>query len=229
MKHALLALFIGLVSAINAHAQSATVHYPVTGPFVAVKVHSAFNVKVSDQVSDVVVTIDQKAQPKVVVKVEDGILTIGVKGPTRYKGKAVAVIPAPEHLYGVNLSGASSFRGNLAGELVKVILSGASTFVGNIDADELKVEASGASTLKADGACGDMKMTVSGASSILAGNLLADTVKGEVSGASHVDISCASLLKVEASGASHVSYHPAAGSTPQVNCVTSGASTVKAK
>ena len=72
-------------------------------------------------------------------------------------------------------------------------------------------------------------MEVSGASSLRAGDLLADTVKGTVSGASNVAISCASLIDVDASGASHVTYSPAAGSSPKVNCRTSGASSVRAR
>lgn len=216
----------------------ATGNYPVDAPYTKLDVSNAFEVTVSDQVTDVVVTVGELAQERVVVRVVDGELQIGFKPNTWYNGKATAVIPATIGLRRLELSGASSFTGNLYSNgdydsrNAGVKLSGASTFRGGIDAAELDVELSGASEAFIDGLdltkLDKMEIDLSGASTLKAPYLSAESVYGEMSGASNADVTCCFNLNVKLSGASTLTYGTYSDDChPVVNCPTSEGSTVR--
>lgn len=204
-------------------------NYPINGTFTELDVSNAFDVTVSDQVSDVVVTVGELAHARVVVKVLNGRLYIGFKPHTMYNGHATAVIPANANLRELDLSGASSFTGDLNGDDVEIDLSGASTYRGTVDATELNVELSGASDAHISGVCQDkMEIDLSGASTLKAVNLNAQSVFGNLSGASDADVTVCSSLNVELSGASTLTYGTVSDEcNPVVNCNTSGSSTVR--
>lgn len=206
----------------------ATKNYPISGAFTKLDVSNAFKVTVSDQVTDVVVTVGELAHDRVVVRVVDGELRIGFKPNTNYSGKAKAVIPAAV-LRKLDLSGASSFTGDLRGDDVDIELSGASTYRGTVEATELDIDLSGASDAILSGACQTkMEIDLSGASTLKAANLSAMSVYGEMSGASDADVTVCSDLNVELSGASTLTYGTSSEDChPVVNCSTSGASTVQ--
>ncbi len=206
----------------------ATKNYPINGAYTKLDVSNAFDVTVSDQVTDVVVTVGELAHDRVVVKVVDGELQIGFKPNTNYSGKAKAVIPAAV-LRKLDLSGASSFTGDLRGDDVDIELSGASTYRGTVEATELDIDLSGASDAILSGACQTkMEIDLSGASTLKAANLSAMSVYGEMSGASDADVTVCSDLNVELSGASTLTYGTSSEDChPVVNCSTSGASTVQ--
>ena len=206
----------------------ATKNYPINGAYTKLDVSNAFDVTVSDQVTDVVVTVGELAHDRVVVKVVDGELQIGFKPTTNYSGKAKAVIPAAV-LRKLDLSGASSFTGDLRGDDVDIELSGASTYRGTVEATELDIDLSGASDAILSGACQTkMEIDLSGASTLKAANLSAMSVYGEMSGASDADVTVCSDLNVELSGASTLTYGTSSEDChPVVNCSTSGASTVQ--
>ena len=206
-----------------------TKNYPINGAYTKLDVSNAFEVTVSDQVTDVVVTVGELAHDRVVVRVVDGELQIGFKPNTMYNGKAVAVIPANANLSDLELSGASSFTGDLRGDDVDIELSGASTYRGTVEATELDIDLSGASDAILSGACQTkMEIDLSGASTLKAANLSAMSVYGEMSGASDADVTVCSDLNVELSGASTLTYGTSSEDCyPVVNCSTSGASTVQ--
>lgn len=206
----------------------ATKNYPINGAYTKLDVSNAFDVTVSDQVTEVVVTVGELAHDRVVVKVVDGELQIGFKPNTNYSGKAKAVIPATV-LRKLDLSGASSFTGDLRGDDVDIELSGASTYRGTVEATELDIDLSGASDAILSGACQTkMEIDLSGASTLKAANLSAMSVYGEMSGASDADVTLCSDLNVELSGASTLTYGTSSEDChPVVNCSTSGASTVQ--
>ena len=215
-----------------------TKNYPINGAFTKLDVSNAFEVTVSDQVTDVVVTVGDLAHERVVVKVVNGELRIGFKPNTRYNGKATAVIPATLGLRRLELSGASSFTGDLYGNgdydsrNAGVKLSGASTFRGRIDAAELDVELSGASEAFIDGfdptKLEKMEIDLSGASTLKAPYLSAESVYGEMSGASDADVTCCFNLNVNLSGASTLTYGTYSDEChPKINCHTSGSSIVR--
>ena len=206
-----------------------TRNYPVGGPFTGLDVSNAFHVTVSDQVTDVIVTVGELAHDRVIVRVIDGELQIGFRPNTRYNGIATAIIPANANLRGLDLSGASSFAGDLSGHDVDLDLSGASTFRGNVDADEIDIDLSGASNVFVDGHCqGEMEIDLSGASTLKAAALEAQSVSGHLSGASNADVTVCSSLNVNLSGASILTYGTVSGEChPVVNCPCSGGSMVR--
>jgi len=209
-----------------------TRNYPISGAtYTGLNVSHAFQVTVSDQVTDVVVTVGEKAHDKVKVKVEDGTLYIGFSWMNSYNGVATAIIPA-SRLDDLTLSGASSFTGDLTGDDVDIDLSGASVYNGIVTADEVDLDLSGASTATLAGNCQTtMEIGLSGASVLHAQDFPAQTVKGNLSGASLADVTCCGSVRVDLSGASHLTY---GASTPDCHpdasgCTTSGASTVTAR
>lgn len=215
----------------------ATKNYPINGAYTKLDVSNAFDVTVSDEVTDVVVTVGELAHDRVVVRVVDGELQIGFKPNTWYNGKATAVIPATM-IRDLELSGASSFTGDLYGNgdydsrNAGVKLSGASTFRGRIDAAELAVELSGASEAFIDGfdftKLDKMEIDLSGASTLKAPYLSAESVYGNLSGASYADVTCCFNLNVNLSGASTLTYGTYSDEChPNINCHTSGSSIVK--
>ena len=206
----------------------ATKNYPINGAYTKLDVSNAFDVTVSDQVTDVVVTVGELAHDRVVVRVVDGELQIGFKPNTNYSGKAKAVIPATV-LRKLDLSGASSFTGDLRGDDVDIELSGASTYRGTVEATELDIDLSGASDAILSGACQTkMEIDLSGASTLKAANLSAMSVYGEMSGASKADVTVCSDLNVELSGGSMLTYGAISDEChPVVNCPASGGSVVK--
>ena len=209
-----------------------TRNYPVNAPYTKLDVSNAFEVTVSDQVTDVVVTVGELAQERVVVRVVDGELQIGFKPNTfvfQPNVKAVAVIPANANLSDLDLSGASSFTGDLRGADVDIDLSGASTYRGNVEATELDIDLSGASDAIIHGVCQTkMDIDLSGASTLKAADLSAMSVYGEMSGASDADVTVCSALNVDLSGASTLTYGTSSEEChPNVNCPASGGSTVR--
>ena len=190
-----------------------TRNYPIDGAFTELDVSNAFHVTVSDQVTDVVVTVDDMAHEKVVVKVVNGKLQIGFKPNTWYNGtKAVAVIPATENLREIDLSGASSFTGDLNGHDVDIDLSGASYFQGSVEADKIDLDLSGASKAVMNGFCTEkMDIDISGASTLNASLLETPSVFGDLSGASTliyglVSPDCNPVINCSCTGAS--TYRP---------------------
>ncbi len=221
----LCALFFGCT---KDRGTPATKNYPISGAYTKLDVSNAFDVTVSDQVTDVVVTVGELAHDRVVVKVVDGELQIGFKPNTNYSGKAKAVIPAAV-LRKLDLSGASSFTGDLRGDDVDIELSGASTYRGTVEATELDIDLSGASDAILSGACQTkMEIDLSGASTLKAANLSAMSVYGEMSGASDADVTLCSDLNVKLSGASTLTYGTYSDEChPNINCPASGSSVVK--
>lgn len=206
-----------------------TKNYPINGSFSGLDVSNSFHVTVSDEVTDVVVTVGEMAHDRVIVKVTDGELRIGFKPNTRYNGTAKAVIPANVSLNDLDLSGASTFVGDLNGQDVDINLSGASTFRGNVEADEIDLDLSGASNAFINGRCQNkMEINLSGASTLKAANLNAQSVLGHMSGSSFADVTVCTLLNVELSGASTLAYGTISDDChPNVNCPSSGSSTVR--
>ena len=206
-----------------------TRNYPINCAFTELDVSNAFQVTVSDEVTDVVITVGELAQDRVYVRVIDGELQIGFRPHTNYNGTAIAIIPATANLRSVELSGASSFTGNLNAHDVDIDLSGASHFRGNVVADEIDLDLSGASKAVMSGFCQEkMDIDLSGASILEAALLETPSVFGSLSGASSADVTICSNLNVSLSGASTLIYGLVSPDcNPYINCPCSGASTVR--
>jgi len=224
-----------------------TRNYPINGNYASLEVSDAFQVTVSDQVTDVVVTVGDLAHERVVVEVKNGKLHIGFKPHTRYNGVATAIIPATL-LYNLDLSGASSFTGELEGLYVEIDLSGASnyrgnvsagdvdfdlsgasSFIGTVESEKLEFDLSGASTVTVAGNSSTyMEIDLSGGSQLHADNLGTPMVFGTMSGGSFADVLCCSSLNVDLSGGSTLVYGVLSDDChPVINCPCSGGSMVR--
>ena len=182
-----------------------TMKYPIAGDYTKLDVSHAFDVVVCDTVTEAVVTTSERLQRYVVVKVEDGVLTIKLRPNLaihRREGKVL--LPRNEKLCEVELSGASSFTGDLKGDKVEVDLSGASDFYGSLQGiTKVELDLSGASNFKGTIQGQEVDIDLSGSSDI-EGSIDADNIEMEASGASSVEVtgSCLDNLDLDLSGAS---------------------------
>lgn len=251
-KISLLLLLSGLLFvSCERDSDMITVGYPITENYTDLDVSHAFDVMVCDTISEARVTVRGGEHKNVVFKVVDGTLRIGYKSGlfNWFHGSGKVLLPRNSTLCDVELSGASSFRGDLQGDKVELDLSGASDFYGNllaskvsmdlsgsskysgnVDADKIEMEISGSSSVTGSGSCtGQLDMEVSGSSDLDAYGLECRMVSGKVSGSSNVKISCCESLTVSVSGASDLYYKTLPGCQPVVNCNTSGSSEVHAQ
>jgi hypothetical protein len=152
------------------------------------------------------------------VEVDDNLesrLDVAVRGDTLYvklqngmydKFTLRARVTMPE-LTGVKLNGASTLRGELAGE-------------------DLDLDLNGASRATLTGAAGRMTVKVNGASLALLAGLAAQDVKLDVNGASRVEINASGAVSGKANGASSITV---TGSPTSVDVRADGASRVITK
>lgn len=210
------------------YGEPTTKNFAINGNYSSLEVNSCFEVTVSDQVTDVVITVGEKALDKVKVEVKNGTLHIGFNWLTNYVGTATAIIPANTNLCELDLSGGSKFTGDLTGSEVELDLSGASIYYGNVNAEEVDVDLSGASEATLTGVCQTtMEIALSGSSDLYASGMSTQSVKGTMSGASSAYVTCCNLLEVALSGASDLHYGTSSPNChPVINCTTSGASLV---
>lgn len=228
-----------------------TKEFPIAGTYTELNVHHAFNVTVSDAVTQVTVTAGDRIMPKVVVEEKDGKLIIRLKALTVANGNLTALIPYNPSLNEVDLSGASEFHSQhpLVAQEVAVDLSGASSFYADIEATTVDMDLSGASTIvggivatsKMDldlsgssdatltGTVGTLDMDLSGSSEIKQTTvankygLTCTRCEGDMSGASTAYIHCDGTIAVSLSGSSDLHY---TGNASTSGCSTSGSSNV---
>lgn len=232
---------------------SETRTYSLDGVYKSLEVSSAFNVVMCDTITVPTVTIQEGMHDKVVFRVENRTLKIGIKpGIHSIHGELRVLLPYNEQLRKVELSGASHFTsnrpmgsdlakielsgasrfdGDLAAGKVEIDLSGASEYSGSIDAGDVDIDLSGASDATLNGTCNhEIEIELSGASHLDARDLDAVSVRGELSGASSANVLCCESLRVDLGGASHLTYGTVAdGCEPSVNCNTTGGSTVRSR
>ena len=225
--------------------------YPLTSSYSKLEVSHAFNVVMCDTVSVPRVTIAEELHKKLVFRVSNGTLQIGLKPSVSGNiGHAEVLLPTNSKLDAIELSGASGFSSEkpLVGKSAKIELSGAVTcqvdikskdiemaicgashYNGNIKGDRAEIELSGASTTIVTGSLDVLDLEVAGASHLDASQLNAQNVEGDINGASTVEVRCCDKIDVEVSGASHLTYGTVSGNChPRVNCETSGFSSVTA-
>jgi hypothetical protein len=111
-------------------------------------------------------------------------------------------------LRGVDASGASqvTLGGFESNDSLEVQVSGASTIRGDIQAGDATFDVSGASTVRLDGQGSDATITVSGASTADLANYVMKNVTVEANGASSAIVDVRGRLDAQASGASKVEY-----------------------
>ena len=187
-----------------------TASYPVDGYYTDLEVSHAFEVVVCDTVSKAMVSVRGGEHKNVIFKVEDGTLKIGFKSTlfNWIHGPAKVLLPRNNALCDVELSGASSFHGDLQG-------------------DKIEMEISGSSKVSGFGSCNELlDMEISGSSDVDAYGLECRSVAAKVSGSSKVKISSCESIMGSLSGSSDLYYKALPGCNPVVNCSTSGGSKV---
>jgi hypothetical protein len=199
--------------------------------FQRVDISHAFQAEVTQgDAYSVVITIDDNLAEYLDVRVVGDTLQVGFdrNGPFTMRNTTMrAQITMPE-LTGVAGSGASQVRvsGFASDKDLNVDVSGASTVRGQIDAGDLRADVSGASRLELTGQGKNGDITASGASQANLSGFRMEDVTAEASGASRAEVYASGRLDAEASGASTVLYSgdPTLGRTN-----TTGASTIRAR
>ncbi len=221
---------IPALTTLRGSGNTVTNEYEYDG-FTRVEVSSAFQVEnVQAESYSVSVTVDDNVLEHLEVSMSGDTLRIGLKPLVRLGFgnvtlKARIALPTLE---GVNLSGATTtdVSGFSSEAALDVDVSGASTLRGDINAGDVRMDVSGASTVRLDGRAADLDVVASGASTVDLEDFAAADVRVEASGASRAVVNVNGRLDAEASGASSVRY---VGEPTSVNSDASGASSIGAK
>lgn len=202
---------------------------PTFQDFSRVEFSHAFQADVTQGESySIVITIDDNLQQYLEVSQTGDTLKVGFKAELMLSLRNATMkarITMPE-LTGVRGSGATriTIGGFESSRDLAVDLSGASTLRGQIDAGDLQADVSGASRVELTGRGQDGRISVSGASQANLADFAMQNVAVEASGASRAEVNASGRLDAEASGASTVGY---AGTPTMGRIETSGASSVR--
>ena len=197
--------------------------------FKRLDISSAFVVDVtrSDTYS-VVITVDDNLVDHLDVSMRGDTLYVGMDNISLLGQVTLRAKITMPTLEGLQTSGASKvtatgFRSSARFDLD---VSGASSFDGEIDSGDVHMRVSGASSVTLDGSGGNADIGVSGASRARLEGFALQDVDVEASGASSATVNVAGRLNAAASGASTILYvgNPQLGRIEQ-----SGASSVKPK
>jgi hypothetical protein len=214
----------------------------------AVEISSAFQAEIV-QSNDwsISITAGSKLVDHLDVRVEEGILKIGLRNWQSWNiRRPTARITMPE-LYSMKLSGASKvsimgfqsqhdtdFNVSGASKLdldldaydVRTEISGASRITGCINVHDFDMEVSGASRVELNGSGNLLDVYVSGASNVNLENFPTTEASVNVSGASRLTVSSTDKLSVSLSGASSLYYT----GNPELNSIdVSGSSKIHKK
>jgi hypothetical protein len=199
--------------------------------FSRVEFSHAFQAEVTQGESySVVVTIDDNLEQYLEVSQAGDTLKVGLKPGLLLSLRNTTMrarITMPE-LTAVSGSGATrtTVAGFESGKDLDINVSGASTLRGQIEAGDLRADVSGASRLELTGQGRDGRINVSGASQANLAGFPIHNVDMEASGASRAEVNVSGRLDAEASGASNVLY---SGSPTMGRIQTSGASNVRSR
>ncbi len=177
----------------------------------------------------VVIRVDDNLVEQLQVEKFGSTLKIGLKPDVSIVSNATleAEITMPE-LTGLDLSGASNatISGFKSTKNLTVDLSGASSLRGDIEAGDTSFDLSGSSNANLTGSGGNLTLDASGSSDVDLSDFPVADAEIDASGASTVTVNASGRLDVEASGASDVYYlgNPSMGTID-----TSGASSVESK
>lgn len=156
------------------------------------------------------VTVDDNVEQYLDVSKQGDTVKVGLKpglnlGLNRTTMRAKITMP---ELRGIGASGASqvTLGGFESNNSLDVQISGASTIRGDIQAGDSTFDVSGASTVRLNGQGGDATLTVSGASTADLADFAMKDVNVEASGASTAIVDVSGRLDAQASGASKVEY-----------------------
>jgi Putative auto-transporter adhesin, head GIN domain len=234
MKRILFVLIaVGIASSIAAQKiNDANAEVREAKNFHAIKLSSAFDVYItqSNEESVAVSASEEKYKNEIEVKVENGVLSIGLKKANWTKSWNTGKMKLRAYISFKNIdklevSGACdvNIQGTIKANDLSIVLSGASDIDGDFDVQKMKLDMSGASDMTVKGSASNLNIEASGASSFKGYDLKTDFCDVDVSGASSVRITVNKELSAKATGASDVKYQ---GDGLIRDIKTSGASSV---
>ncbi|TMI61815.1 MAG: DUF2807 domain-containing protein [Bacteroidetes bacterium] len=214
---AIAGLFFSMLS-IGQRINDANAEIREAKNFHAIKLSSAFDVYITqgNEESVAVSASDVKYRNEIEVKVEGGVLFIGLKksswtkkwNGSKMKLRAYISFKSIDKL---DVSGACdvSIQGKIKEENLKIVLSGASDIrakEGEFDVQKMNIDLSGASDMTVTGSASNLNIKASGASSFKGYDFKTDYCDADISGASSIKITVNKELSARASGASDLRY-----------------------
>jgi Putative auto-transporter adhesin, head GIN domain len=205
----------------------------ISGSFSSIKVSNAFDViiKQGNDEAVVVSASEEKYRNRIKTEVRDGVLRIwfdndGLKSWWSNNNKKLRAYISVKNLSRLDVSGACDVKidGLLKGDQLKVQLTGASSLKGEVAYTKMNVMQSGASDSNISGTVKELVVNSSGASDFKGFELISDYCIAGASGASDIKVTVNKDLKAEATGASDVDYK---GSAVVSSMKSSGASSVR--
>jgi len=177
----------------------------------------------------VIIRVDDNLVEQLQVEKFGSTLKIGLEPAVSIVSNATleAEITMPE-LTGLDISGASNatISGFKSTKNLTVDLSGASSLRGDIEAGDTSFDLSGSSNANLTGSGGNLNLDASGSSDVDLSDFPVADAEIDASGASTVTVVPSGRLDVEASGASNVTY---LGEPSMGTIETSGASSVESR
>ena len=175
----------------------------------------------------VIIRVDDNLVEQLQVEKFGSTLKIGLKpGISIVRNATLEAEVTMPKLTGLDLSGASNatISGFKSTKNLTVDLSGASSLRGDIGAGDISINLSGSSNANMTGSGGNLTLDASGSSDVDLSDFPVTDAKIDTSGASTVTVNASGRLDVEASGASDVYY---LGEPSMGTIETSGASSVE--
>lgn len=202
--------------------------------FNKVKISGALAVYISQGKEQAVAISSEggKYNNKIKTEVINGTLKIYVDGGTwnnwNWGNKEIKAYITVTEIYGLDVGGASAVKltDPVKTDNISLDISGASSIKGEINAASISFDLSGASVAEITGTTTSLSVESSGASSFRGYELTCDKCKAHASGASGIGVYVNKELVAEATGASTIGYK---GSAVITSLNVSGGSSVKKK
>ena len=175
-------------------------------PFHAVDISGNIELILSpDSIQQVTISSPSDYLPKIITKVENGVLII--YSEQIFLNRTIKVNISSNSIHSLIAKGASKIRteSQLVAPEFSVELLGASS--ANMDlkvAGKFDLEVKGASKIELTGSCDTFEVEGYGASEIIAENLIAKNVDVDVSGANHTKVYASESIVAKATGASEI-------------------------
>lgn len=207
--------FIGLLFSCNKKtikpSSDITVETREVASFSSIDVSDALDVEVTfgSGQEQVIVEANSNLQAYLITEVKNGKLEIQwKKGTVILPGSSVKIYVSASEVNSIDASGASNVQliNSWTTTHAAVELSGASSLRGNLLAESGTVNLSGASNVDLTGALGTLNSECSGASELKGFGLSVDYLVLDLSGASNAELTVNSSIHLNASGASDFSY-----------------------
>jgi hypothetical protein len=211
---ALIVLSLQMVSCdyetIRASNRISTIGYGFSD-YSRLKVSHAFNVYVtfSDVEERIEVEANENIHDRIIVQKEGNTLRVRLKNHTNLRGNVTLnVFITTREISNFDISGASNItlENPLVTRDVDLELSGASSFSGEMDLTDLDIDASGASNIDLFGNTESLRARLSGSSDLKDYDLTVEELDIDLSGASDAYLTVTESIDIQASGASTLRY-----------------------